>query len=231
MNLCGVIDLQRSYFGHSALEYIIDYNQMNFGKADHEHEAYVEIVNGSSVLPNTIFDKIKDFSKQVKVQFGAKVVKVDDSFSASASVTYETSEGEKVIFGDQVILTPTARAVTLMDISPPLPYMKTLALDSLEYFGSVKIFLKFDSPFWAYSNKAPNIDYYSNSTINGATGVTDNLLKAVKKDDQLYLFQIISIRPTTHLMIFMDLFFWPPTHGKVMLTDGCRCLMTSVSKK
>ena len=40
---------------------------------------------------------------------------------------------------------------------PSLPYSKRLALQSLNYFGSVKIFIVFTRAFWAEKNKAPLI--------------------------------------------------------------------------
>merc|ERR1712142_1367208 len=64
-----------------------------------------------------------------------------------------------------------------MKFDPPLPYMKKYALDSLNYWGSVKIFLKFSRPFWAFKNKLPIIQYGNMSTINGATGVSDDILR------------------------------------------------------
>ena len=82
---------------------------------------------------------------------------------------------------DHVILTPPAREIRQMKFRPPLPYDKKIALDALNYFGSVKIFLKFTRPFWAESNRIPIIHYNSTSRKNGATGISDDILRIVSK--------------------------------------------------
>merc|ERR1712142_983118 len=64
-----------------------------------------------------------------------------------------------------------------MKFDPPLPFMKTYALDSLNYFGSAKIFLKFSRPWWATKNKLPVIKYGGLDTINGASGHSDDILR------------------------------------------------------
>ena len=76
-------------------------------------------------------------------------------------------------------MTPTAKEVAVMDFSPKLPYLKRNALDSLRYFGSVKVFLKFSRPFWAEPNKIPIIYYNSSEHTNGGTGVSDDVLRVV----------------------------------------------------
>ena len=80
---------------------------------------------------------------------------------------------------DAVILTPTARVVREMKITPPLTFDKKMALDSLSYFGSVKIFLKFTRPFWAEKNKIKPIYYNSSVHTNGASAVSDDLMRLV----------------------------------------------------
>ena len=84
-----------------------------------------------------------------------------------------------IVSGDYAIITPPAKSVTLMTFDPPLPYMKKHIIDSVNYWGSVKIFLKFTTPFWAFKNKLPIISYGSMSTVNGATGISDDILKQV----------------------------------------------------
>ena len=86
---------------------------------------------------------------------------------------------KKTFSGDFAIVTPTAKAVSLMTFEPPLPYMKKYAIDSLNFFGSVKIFLKFTKPFWAYKNKLPIIKYGNMSTVNGGSGISDDILRMV----------------------------------------------------
>ena len=80
---------------------------------------------------------------------------------------------------DHVVLTPPAREIRQMQFSPRLPYEKKIALDALNYFGSVKIFLKFSRPFWSERNKIPIIHYNSTSRRNGGTGISDDILRIV----------------------------------------------------
>ena len=81
---------------------------------------------------------------------------------------------------DNLIMTPTAKEVLTMDFEPKLPYAKREAMNTLHYFGSVKVFLKFSKPFWAEENKLPII-HYNKTTINGNGGsaVSDDFLKVV----------------------------------------------------
>ena len=76
-------------------------------------------------------------------------------------------------------MTPTARAINLMEFNPSLPYLKKIALDALNYFGSVKVFLIFSRPFWAEPNKIKAINYNSTTEKNGGSGVSDDLLRVV----------------------------------------------------
>ena len=78
-----------------------------------------------------------------------------------------------------VIMTPTAKEVSIMKFTPKLPYQKLEALDSLRYFGSVKVFLKFSKPFWAERNKLPIIFYDKADSGMGGSGVSDDPLKVV----------------------------------------------------
>ena len=90
-------------------------------------------------------------------------------------------------------MTPTARAINLMEFNPSLPYLKKIALDALNYFGSVKVFLKFSRPFWSEPNKLKVINYDSKTQPNGGTGISDDLLRIVStyKTDQNGLILII----------------------------------------
>ena len=90
------------------------------------------------------------------------------------------SEKKKLkLSSDFAIITTTAREVSLMSFSPPLSYSKKLALDSLFYFGSVKIFLKFSRAFWSQPNRLPIISYNSSTQQNGASAVSDDIIRTV----------------------------------------------------
>ena len=88
---------------------------------------------------------------------------------------------------DAVILTPTARVVREMKITPHLTFDKKMALDALSYFGSVKIFLKFSRPFWAEKNKIKPIYYNSTVHTNGASAVSDDLMRLVSLHGSMWL--------------------------------------------
>ena len=167
----------RPFLGHSVLEFLMDSNQKEMEKAEHEHKHFVEIVNGSSVLPDTIFKKLLHF-KNFQYKLGSHVGEISDN-SNTVSVSVTDKDGLKTITADFVIVTPTAREIDQMKFSPPLPYMKKHALDGLEYFGSVKILLKFKSPFWADKNSIPSIKYGDKNSVNGASAVSDDILRMV----------------------------------------------------
>ena len=92
------------------------------------------------------------------------------------------------IVGNHVIVATTARAASLMNFSPPLPYLKQHALKSLEYMGAVKIFLKFRSAFWAKENNLPTrIPYSGFGSENGQYAVSDDILRYVSIASKKYI--------------------------------------------
>ena len=92
----------------------------------------------------------------------------------------KSKSGKYYLHGySKAILTPTAREVRQWTFRPDIPYAKKIALDSLMYFGSVKVFLKFSKPFWAEKNKILPIFYNSTKNKNGGTGISDDLLRIV----------------------------------------------------
>lgn len=154
----------------------------------------VEIVNGSSVMPENMRKKLEAFP-DFKLITGAKVTKVEDQ-SNSVLIHYKHGHTEKTLYGDWVLVTATAGAVDLMKFDPPLPFWKKLALRNLKYTNAAKVFLKFKTPFWSKSenNLASPIKYGPlGATKNmswadfdqfkdqkmGATGITDHHLKQI----------------------------------------------------
>ena len=160
--------------GHTAVHQIIETRQKKMKPKEKLNTRFVEIVNGASVLPETIFKRLKKF-KKFHYKFDTRVEKVVDARKVSVISTNNIT-----VSGDYAIVTPPARSVSLMTFDPPLPYMKKHSIDSLNYWGSVKIFLKFTRPFWAYKNKLPIISYGNMSTVNGAVGISDDILKQVR---------------------------------------------------
>jgi len=172
MNLWVTLGFNRPFLGHTALHMVIERKQKKMKSKEERNTHYVEIVNGAQVLPTTIFTKLKKF-KKFDYKFDMRVDKVVDT-TRKVSVI---STNNITVSGDYAIVTPPARSVALMTFDPPLPYMKEHAIDSLNYWGSVKIFLKFTRPFWAYKNKLPIIRYGNMSTVNGAVGISDDILR------------------------------------------------------
>ena len=133
---------------------------------------------------------------------------------------------------DQIVLTPPAREIRQMQFSPRLPYDKKIALDALNYFGSVKIFLKFSRPFWSERNKIPIILYNSTSRKNGGTGISDDILRIVYSSFFIWTFlQMSHFRPTTPLTPGTVPPCWPPTPGSMRRTTGSAWPMTSAYRR
>lgn len=120
--------------------------------------------------------------------------KVDVDFDVDDRITLkfnntETGETSMLDFEkdfDYAILTPTARVIREMNITPHIPFDKKIALDALSYFGSVKIFLKFSRPFWAEENEIKPIYYNSTIHKNGGSAVSDDLLKLVSRNKVMH---------------------------------------------
>merc|ERR1712142_21587 len=182
MNIWAAVWGVRPLYGHSMQEFLIDSVQKVMPLEKERYHHHVEIVNGAAVLPETIFKKIKKH-KNFSYKFGSKVVKVAESnkivsVTAEESQPYGGSIRGRTISGDYAILTPTARSVSFMEFDPPLPFFKKMSVDQLNYFGSVKIILKFSRPWWASKNKLPIIKYGGMGTLNGASAHSDDILRA-----------------------------------------------------
>ena len=179
MNMLATTGGLRSFLGHSVLEFLIDSNQKTdkMEKAEEEHKHFVEIVNGSSVLTEKIFKMLQGF-KKFDYMLGAKAVKIVDN-NTTVSVVVRKNGQKRKVSGDYAIVATCARAVSLMAFEPPLPFLKRKAIDDVEFFGSVKVFLKFRKPFWASKNKLPIIRYGNMSTVNGGSAFSDDILRTV----------------------------------------------------
>ena len=176
LHLWGDIIGIKSFYSHSVVFFLKSSNQKFTEKAIRDKKEYAEIVNGSQVLPDTLFEKCQKFRK-FSYQLGARVTSLSEK---GKRITVGFTVGRKrdiSIQGHYAIVTATAREVSLMKFQPPLPYMKLNAVRSLEYLGSVKVFLKFKTAFWAEENKIPRIRYNDPEKKNGATAVSDDLLR------------------------------------------------------
>ena len=151
--LWSVLELKRAFLPYSAYQFIDD--------APEEHqrrtvgEQFKEIVDGTSVLPETIHKKLE--KEGVPTHLRKAVSKVSFNDDGTGEVTIHFKDGQKKKY-DKVIVTPTSRVVSLMEFSPPLTYNKKLALNSFNFMNSVKVFLAFKTPFWQRETKiAPPI--------------------------------------------------------------------------
>merc|ERR1719334_2640685 len=169
----GVISLGSNlFFSHSVVFFLKSSNQKFTEKAIRDKKEYAEIVNGSQVLPDTLFEKCQKFRK-FSYQLGARVTSLSEKGKRITVGFTVGRKRDKNIQGHYAIVTATAREVSLMKFQPPLPYMKLNAVRSLEYLGSVKVFLKFKTAFWAEENKIPRIRYNDPEKKNGATAMSD----------------------------------------------------------
>ena len=96
-------------------------------------------------------------------------------------VDEKNSDNNKNLTCDNAIITATAKAVSFMEFHPPLSYSKKNALDSIFYFDAEKIFLAFSRPFWSEPNDLPIIPYNSSTQQNGASAISDDLARVVRK--------------------------------------------------
>jgi len=177
VSLWSVIEIARAFLHGSFYQWVEDGFETFERKARVFGLGFSEIVNGTEVLPQTIFKNItsQPVKKNAELVYNKKVVKVLINEENKVELEYDDSitesMGEKKSF-DKVVMTPTPRAVSFIRFSPPLEYDKTYALNSFHYMNAVKVQLAFTKPFWAYPNKAPIIPF-NTSAENGGSGITD----------------------------------------------------------
>jgi hypothetical protein len=165
----GSLDLIKPFYDHSFIEWVSDSNQMQSkNNPEKEHKIYMELVNGSSSLTNELLRMVKGFGT-CTLKLHSQVVGVDQTLKDKPiKVKYidvsndvmgnpQISTKHKTMSADRVIMTPPATALLSIELSPAVPYAKYLALNSLNYFGSVKVVLAFSEAFWAKKNKAPTM--------------------------------------------------------------------------
>ena len=170
--LWSVVELVRAFLPGSFYQWVED----GFDEYERKPLARVfglgfsEVVNGTSVLPETIFRNITNQSaaKNAKILYNKKVTKVSITKDKKVEVVY--ADGNQTF--DRVILTAPPRPVSFIKFSPPLEYAKTYALNSFHYMNGVKVQIAFTKPFWAFPNKAPIIPFNTTSE-NGGSGITD----------------------------------------------------------
>ena len=182
MNFYGIVLLRRAFYSNSFVEFVLDDNQKFHEPIHHKYNGFVEVVNGTQRIPNALFRIIEQYQEtNFEIIRNAKVTKLEDKGSL-VEVTLKMKDDKKVKVerADEAIVTTTARAASLIKFSPPLPFMKKHALNTLEYVGSVKIFLVFKKAFWASENKLPIIPYNGYGRQNGATAVSEDHLRHVR---------------------------------------------------
>jgi hypothetical protein len=198
--LWNVIELQRAMSPRSLYQFIQDSPSVHEDTCHHNGIAgstFMEIENGTSMLPNNILRSIKkslraengnkfniQYNKRVKgIKWNREDIDVDGVDGVTLTFQHTL---QKQTF-DRVFMTPTAREVSRIKFSPKLPYKKTYALDAFTYMNSVKIFVAFHEPFWAFKSiTIKNMTFKNNATIipfnktcsntklcNGGSGVTD----------------------------------------------------------
>merc|ERR1719481_216609 len=174
LDLWSVLELNRAFLPYSAYQGLFDTPQEHQRKCTDESSTpdqgsqFQEIIGGVSVLPDSIFERISTNTRLVRKLSNAAVRKVEVNKDV-VQLYYDQRHSQY----DKVVMTPTSTALSLMEFSPPLPYKKTFAFDSINYMNSVKVFLAFKDAFWAKKNKIPKINFNSTTEVNGGSGVTD----------------------------------------------------------
>ena len=95
IHLWNIIDLLKAYLNFSVFEFVIDGLQKKLDMdVEKNHQVnrfmeaklsgqknYWEVVNGSSVVTETIFNRLKSFKKTFKYHLNAKVYKIHQTVS------------------------------------------------------------------------------------------------------------------------------------------------------
>jgi len=181
--LWSILNAASSFLTYSVDFFLLDSDEIQLRSNLHKKPSD-EVINGSSVLPDTIFEKIKTMEK-FAYYLNTPVWKIDNSKKTRSVVYYDKSNPKKSIAADLVIMATTAAAVNFIKFTKPLPYWKTIANDRLKYSNANKVFMKFKTPFWSKSsnNKAKPIMYGDPKDFPGkrmgGTGITDNHLEQI----------------------------------------------------
>jgi len=170
-----------AFLPYSLDEFISD-SDAKLLKEKYKDLSRLEIVNGSEVFVDLVYKRLKEFpAHRFKLVLDAPVYKIADK-GHRVKVFYGEKKTNQFVSGDKVLVTPTARVVSTIEFTKPLPYLKKMALKNLKYVNAAKIFIKFKSAFWAKAenNKAEPILYgeYPGKKA-GATGIMDNHLVQV----------------------------------------------------
>jgi len=188
--LWSILTTSSSFLSYSVDEFLSDSDENQLEKK-FQGLPYDEIINGASVLPETIFDKIKSMQK-FAYYLNTPVWKIDNSQKSRSVVYFDKRDPKKSISADMVIMATTAPAVNFIKFTKPLPYWKRIALDRLKYANANKVFMKFKTAFWSKSsnNKAKPILYgdpkdFPNKRLGG-TGITDNHLEQIYYPSNTY---------------------------------------------
>ncbi|KAE8593387.1 hypothetical protein XENTR_v10019103 [Xenopus tropicalis] len=117
---------------------------------------YNEIVGGFDHLPRA-------FSQQLfsPLYLDSRVEKVSQS-EDGVSVFFWHQHKQRNISADYTLLTPTAKALQMVEFQPPLSTNKFEAIKNIHYSGSTKIYLSFRVRFWEQEG------------IFGGKSITDN---------------------------------------------------------
>jgi len=179
--LWSILRVTSSFLPYSVDEFLLDSDEAEI-HGDLEDEPYFEIVNGSSVLPETILKVLRQKFDKFSYVDNAPVWKIDNTNEKRSVVYHDKSFSKRHLSADLVIIATTASAASWIEFTKPLPLWKRLSLSRLKYMNANKVFLKFRTAFWsrAENNKAKPILYGNfKDRRAGGTGITDNFLEQV----------------------------------------------------
>jgi len=173
----GDMAVEKSFFPYTMHELIQDSDEYYFSKKT-EGLPYLEIVNGSSMFTEAVFSVLKSFP-EFTLHKNAKVYKIDNTRARMKVYYRKSSPNTERLETENIIIGTTAKAVTLIEFTKPLPAWKNLALNNLKYMNAFKIFMKFKTPFWSRkeNNKAAPILYGRHKgKRSGSVGITNSKL-------------------------------------------------------
>ena len=117
----------RTYLHGSLYQWVEDGYETYERKARAFGLQYTEIVNGSEVPPQTILRNItQHLTRSANVDYNKKVLKVTD-LGSTIELEYKNTNSQyyNTKHFDNVVVTVTSPAVSLVKFSPPLDYAKT----------------------------------------------------------------------------------------------------------
>ncbi|KAG8434166.1 hypothetical protein GDO86_012513, partial [Hymenochirus boettgeri] len=134
---------------------------------------YKEIVGGFDRLPKAFYQQLF-----CPVYLNSRVTKVSQG-RREVTISVWQQQKQFNVTADYVLLTPTAKALQLVQFQPSLSTPKSEAIKGIHYSGSTKIYLSFHIRFWedegiiggkSITDQPSRFIYYPSHTFPNVTG-------------------------------------------------------------